>query len=109
MNSTAPSRYFHLLCDVHGMTMPELREELHDLWAPLLLRTVQATVRDNLYGPLNENCPVFADIYTLHPTGGESLNEIDENELVWIEYYEDGSIRGIGQGTYVPQDRVLMW
>jgi hypothetical protein len=79
------------------------RDALQAAWASYYLGSEQATVRDNLYGPLNENCPVYADIYTLHPVDGESPNESD---LVWIEYYEDGTHRGIGIGTYVPEDKV---
>ena len=104
MNNVSPSRYFHLLCDVHGITMLELREVLHEEWAPSFHRTVQATVHDSRYSADADNCPVFADIYSLHPTQGESIDEIKESELVWIEYFEDGTLRNIGKGNYVPRD-----
>ena len=108
LTSNSPSRYFLMLCQAHDLTSTELREELHYAWASQFLRTEETRVRDNVYNSAYpEKCLVSADIYSIRPLNGESIDELQDSDLFWIEYYEDGTVRGAGFGKYKARDKIV--
>ena len=111
--NSMPRNYFSLLCRVHNLTRTELREELRYAWKSHFLRVETGVITNKFtyhteehpfYATSSETRAVETDIYYIDEHDLETMENLQEPGFMWIEYYEDDTIRSCGRGTYTPKD-----